>query len=104
MSASIFVAGVGEDGILRGSFDVSKKARLDMFITIQRLVANAGGSHPTKHPWSLLQGVYPTCFTQGVYATCETRWLRAPESDQTSQSLIAQIFPRMASKPERPRA
>jgi len=73
MSASIFVAGVGVDGVLRGSFDVSKKAKLDMFITIQRFGTNAGRSHPTKHLWSLLQGVYPTCFTQGVCATCETR-------------------------------
>jgi hypothetical protein len=90
VGASIVVVG-GVGGVLRGSSDVSKGAKLDMFDTIQRLGANAGGSHLTKHPWSLLQG---------VYATCETRRLRALERDQACQSLIARTLPRMASKPE----
>ena len=41
--------------------------------------------HPTPHSWAL---------PQVVYALCETRRLRAPESDQTGQRLIAEyLFP-----------
>jgi len=95
VGASIVVAYVRVSGVLRGSSDVSKGAQLDMISTNESRGAAASGRPSTKHPWTILHG---------VYATRETRQLRDPENDQTSQSLIAQALPRMASKPERPRA
>ena len=92
---SITVAYVGVGRLLRGASNVLIEVQLDMFGTNESRGSAAGWCHSTKHSWTLLQG---------VHATCETKRLRALESDQTSQSLIAQTLPRKASKPEQPRA
>ena len=83
VGASIVVAGVGVGGELRGSSDVSKWAKLDMFET-HELYSKRG-----RHSTHCTLG----CLFNGIYATCETRRLRTPESNRTGQGLIAQNPP-----------